>query len=85
MVQQIALRATNEQRAPREPSGSPHAAVPDLIVATRRRLLTGVARLRAAVVVCMGKAYRIHGGFLLTVLRDNANTFYYSLLARYAW
>lgn len=51
MVQQIALRPPDEQRSPREPSGSAYAAVPDLIVASRRRVLAGVARLRASVVV----------------------------------
>lgn len=51
MVQQVVVRAADEQRAPRESGGSADAAVPDLIVATRRRLLAGAgARLRAPVV-----------------------------------
>lgn len=50
MVQQIVVSPADEQRAPREPGGRAHAAVPDLIVAARRRLLAGArARLRAAV------------------------------------
>lgn len=51
MVQQIAISTPHEQRSPRESSGRPYAAVPDLIVAARRRLLPGAgARLRATVV-----------------------------------
>lgn len=51
MVQQIAIRATNEQRSPCEPSRCTHAAIPDLIATARRRLLAGAgARLRAALI-----------------------------------
>lgn len=51
MVQQVAVSTADEQRPPREPRRRPHAAVPDLIVAARRRrgLLAGArARLRAS-------------------------------------
>lgn len=50
MVQQVPVGATNEQWTPREPGRRAHASVPDLIVAARRRILPGAARLRAPVV-----------------------------------
>lgn len=47
MVQQVFVSPPDEQRAPCESCGRPHAAVPDLIATTRRRVHAGAgARLR---------------------------------------
>lgn len=80
MVQQVAVRPTDEQRPPRKPSGRANAAIPDLIAAARRRLLAGAgARLRAPVVVATWIAkcdmWKRRIKFVVTIVRCNTSEF----------